>query len=207
MIDLTAMVHAERRSLLSFLEMLSDDQWQRPTWCENWNVQQVVGHLVATSCPMPARHVLGLVTSGFRFDKVAHNEALRCANGSGVEVLARFREVANDSKRIASGVPYLALGEIMVHSEDIRRGLGAPAAHRPPQHVRAIIDEYRRSGAPLHGKRRVGGLRLVATDIDWSVGEGPEARGPAMSLVMAMVGRKGALLDLGGPGVKLMGQR
>ncbi len=207
MIDLTAMVHAERRSLLSFLEMLSEEQWQHRTWCDQWNVQQVVGHLVATAGPMSARQMLGVVTSGFRFEKAAHAATARCANGNARDVLDRFRRIVNDSKRIASGVPHMALGEIMVHSEDIRRGVGALPAHRPPTHVLAVIDEYRRSGAPLHGKRRVGGLRLVATDVDWSVGTGPEARGPAMSLIMAMVGRKGALADLGGPGVKLIAQR
>ena len=50
----------------------------------------------------------------------------------------------------------------------------------------------------MRGRTR--GLRLVATDIDWSHGGGPEVRGPGEALLMAMAGRGDALKDLSGPG-------
>ena len=42
--------------------------------------------------------------------------------------------------------------------------------------------------APL--QRRIEGLRVVATDVDWSHGSGPEVRGHAMPLMLAMTGRR-----------------
>jgi hypothetical protein len=44
------------------------------------------------------------------------------------------------------------------------------------------------------------GVRLVATDLDWSHGNGPEVRGSGEALLMAMAGRPAALDDLDGPG-------
>ena len=44
MADLMPMVHAERRSLADFLDTLTPDQWSAPTWCDEWNVQELVGH-------------------------------------------------------------------------------------------------------------------------------------------------------------------
>jgi hypothetical protein len=59
----------------------------------------------------------------------------------------------------------------------------------------------------LGAKKRIAGLRLEATDADWSTGEGPLVRGPLLSLVLAMTGRSVALADLDGPGVAELGRR
>ena len=49
-------------------------------------------------------------------------------------------------------------------------------------------------------KKRIAGLKLTATDMDWSHGNGPEVTGPAEALVMMMAGRSVALDDLSGEG-------
>lgn len=48
--------------------------------------------------------------------------------------------------------------------------------------------------------RRIRGLRLRATDLEWTHGDGPEVTGPGEALLMAMSGRPAALADLDGPG-------
>ena len=45
--DLMPMVHAERHALADYLDTLAPEQWTAATWCEQWNVQEVVGHLTA----------------------------------------------------------------------------------------------------------------------------------------------------------------
>jgi hypothetical protein len=50
-------------------------------------------------------------------------------------------------------------------------------------------------------------LHLVATDSDWTTGEGPEVRGPLASLVMAMGRRATVLDDLEGDGKGLLASR
>jgi mycothiol maleylpyruvate isomerase-like protein len=56
-------------------------------------------------------------------------------------------------------------------------------------------------------KKRIDGLRLVATDVDWSHGTGPEVTGPAMPIVMAMTGRAAGLDELGGEGLATLRRR
>jgi hypothetical protein len=48
------------------------------------------------------------------------------------------------------------------------------------------------------------GLRLVATDLDWSHGSGPEVRGPGEALMVALAGRPLALAALAGDGVDVL---
>lgn len=53
------------------------------------------------------------------------------------------------------------------------------------------------------------GLRLTATDVEWTVGDGAEVRGPIQVLLLLLTGRTGAALpELIGPGVqRLAGER
>ena len=83
----------------------------------------------------------------------------------------------------------------MVHGEDIRRPLGSKGEH-PAEHLTTLAELYKKTGPPLRGKKRIAGLTLRATDVDWSTGDGPEVVGPAMSLILGMVGRAAAARGL-----------
>jgi len=50
-------------------------------------------------------------------------------------------------------------------------------------------------------RKRAKGLRLVARDIGWWSGTGPEVDGPGEAILMALNGRAGAVEELGGEGV------
>jgi len=71
----------------------------------------------------------------------------------------------------------------------------------------AVADNYTGTNLLIGSKRRIAGLHLVASDADWTHGEGPEVTGPLTSLILAMSGRTGALGDLDGPGVDLFTSR
>jgi hypothetical protein len=45
------------------------------------------------------------------------------------------------------------------------------------------------------------GRRLVATDLDWLRGDGPEVRGKAIDLVLLVANRRQVLPSLEGPGL------
>src|ERR1700736_2873618 len=49
MAEIIPMIQAERASLVPFLETMTPEQWSAPTCCDAWNVQQLVGHLVAAA--------------------------------------------------------------------------------------------------------------------------------------------------------------
>ena len=202
MANLSSMVQAERKSLAGYLETLAPAQWTTKSWCAKWNVQELVGHLIAAANVTAPHFIAGLVKSGFNFDRFVENDLIQYATGTPAEVLKRFQGIVGSTRQPA-GPSYVGLGEILVHGEDIRRALGSTGEH-PRDHLVAIADAYRKTGKPLNGKKRATGLRFVAEDIDWSTGEGPEVRGPAMSLILAIAGRQRALDDCTGPGVDIL---
>jgi len=199
------MIHAERRSLAEFLDTISPEQWTAASWCDKWNVQDLVGHLTAAGNITAPHFFGGFIRTGFNFDAFVEGDLRQYAKGSPTEVLARYDAII-DSNRTPPGPSYVALGEIMVHGEDIRRPLGARGEH-PAEHLTTLAEAYKKTGAPLRGKKRLVGLKLEATDVDWSTGDGPEVRGPCMSLIMGMVGRASALDDCEGPGVETLRSR
>jgi hypothetical protein len=100
-------------------------------------------------------------------------------------------------------------GELMIHQQDIRRALGATRAI-PVDRVAAVL----RFGLGPVGslgqtfaRERIGRLRLVSTDSDWSWGRGRELRGPVESLLMATAGRESVVAELDGPGVAVLTDR
>jgi len=205
MADLMPMVHAERASLADYLDTLTPEQWAAPTWCEKWNVQELVAHLTAAGNITAPHFFAGFVKAGFNFDKTVDTDLRNYAQGSPADVRARYDAIIT-SNRKPPGPAYVALGEVMVHGEDIRRSQGARGEH-PAEHLVTLAELYKKTGTPLHAKKRVIGLKLQATDVDWSTGEGPEVTGPCMALILAMVGRTGALADCDGPGVETLRAR
>ena len=205
MADLMPMVHAERASLGEFLETLTPEQWTAPTWGDTWNVQEVVAHLTAAGNITAPHFFAGFVKTGFNFDKFVDGDLRNFSSGAPADVKARYDAIIT-SNRKPPGPAYVALGEVMVHGEDIRRSLGARGDH-PAEHLVTLAELYKKTGGPLRAKKRVDGLKLQATDVDWATGEGPEVNGPCMSLILGMVGRVGALDDCDGPGVQTLRAR
>jgi uncharacterized protein (TIGR03083 family) len=129
------------------------------------------------------------------------------------------RQIGRDETRsTASLIEWLAspgkcalvnLGEMMIHQQDVRRPLGLTRPI-PADRITPVLDFSlgRASSALVPGSRkRAVGLRLVTTDMDWSVGDGPEVRGPSEALMMALNGRVSAVDDLQGPGVPTLASR
>ncbi len=205
MTDFMAMVPGERRSLAEYLATLSPEQWQAQTACAKWNVQQVAGHLVAAAKITAPHFFGGLIKSGFSFDKFIEGDLAKYAEGTPDDVMGRFKSII-DSNRKPPGPAYVALGEIMVHGEDIRRATATHGDYKDT-HLVALAEAYRSTGTPLNGKKRCDGLKLIATDVDWSTGSGPEVTGPCMSLIRAMTGRVDGLAECSGEGLETLRSR
>ena len=71
----------------------------------------------------------------------------------------------------------------------------------------AALDTLTQSlGGSMPARKRLKGLRVMATDVDWTHGDGPEVRGPAEAIVLVALGRDVALADLDGDGVVRLGE-
>jgi uncharacterized protein (TIGR03083 family) len=205
MTDIWPTVHAERQSLADELAGLTAEQWQTPSWCAEWTVHDVLAHLTSAAKMTPPKFFGRFAAAGFNFDKFAAQQVARERSGGPDATLAEFRQVASRTSA-PPGPKDTWLGEAFAHGEDIRRPLGIAHTYPLPYVVR-VIRLYASSNAIIGGKRRVSGLTLRATDIDFSVGAGPVVEGPAVELMLAASGRKQALANLSGPGVETLAGR
>ena len=203
--DIWATVHAERRALAADLDGLSDEQWSTPSLCDEWTVRDVLAHMTATAKFSPLSFVGKFVGSGFSLKKLQAKDVAKERASSPGETLARFKAIV-DSSSAPPGPKDTWLGEAIIHSEDIRRPLGIKHQYPTDAAVR-VADFYKGSNLVIGAKNRISGVKLQATDVDWTHGEGPEASGPIVALVLAMTGRKAALDDLTGDGVETLRSR
>ncbi len=94
------------------------------------------------------------------------------------------------------------LVEEVVHGEDIRRPLGLVRAYPSEAVIRALRLQTRTPASFGGAKETVARVRLIATDADLTIGDGPDVRGPSLSLLLAVSGRQVAVAELDGPGLR-----
>jgi uncharacterized protein (TIGR03083 family) len=192
-----AHIHAERVRLADTIEGLTPEQWRTPSLCAGWNVgamaEQTPGHFMG-----------GMLTSGFSFNRMMQRDIDARADLSPAQIAARLREHTTTTNKPPAPTAAM-LGEVVVHGEDLRRPLGL-SAPIDADAANACLDMYTKASFPVGGKKRIAGMRLVSTDTGWTYGDGPDVRGPAASLLLAMTGPAG-LDGLSGEGAPTLGQR
>ncbi|MFJ2932532.1 maleylpyruvate isomerase family mycothiol-dependent enzyme [Streptomyces sp. NPDC087219] len=194
------MVHAERAALIGDLEHLEDERWREPSLCDGWTVHDVLAHLVDNARATRLGFLTDMVRARFDFDRQNRRGVERERGATPRETLERFRRVA--SRTSAPPAPLDSrLVEEIVHGEDIRRPLGLSRSYPPRAVVRALRLQARTPVSFGGAKELLSRVRLTATDTDLTIGTGPEAEGPALSLLLAVTGREAVLADLRGPGV------
>ena len=198
-------IHGERHALAEDLEGLTDEQWATPSLCPGWTVRDVLAHMTSTAHMSTGRFIAGFTGTGFRFHDMSNKHIRQEEEVGTAQMLAKFASLADSNGRPPGPVDTM-LGEVLVHSEDIRRPLGIAHEYPKDAAVRAV-EFFRGSNLLIGGKRRAEGLTWRATDIDWSAGEGPEVAGPAMSLALAVTGRRQAFDDLTGEGLAVLRNR
>jgi uncharacterized protein (TIGR03083 family) len=197
------LAYEERSDLASFLQTLTPEEWNAASLCDGWTVKDVVAHVVSYE----ELSILGLIK------RFAKGRIVR-ANEVGVE---EFSSMSPDDlmdflrrhlrpRGLTAGFGgMIALVDGTVHHQDIRRALGYPRSvpvHRL-ERILPLVPRNPRLGAG----RRIKGLRLKATDVDWQHGSGREVEGTGEALLMAMTGRREAVKELAGPGQAAMAER
>jgi uncharacterized protein (TIGR03083 family) len=113
------------------------------------------------------------------------------------------------SRRHNIGVtPRETLIDIVVHSQDIAIPLGRTLPVPPEVAADAasrVWDSRDTRMAKVFEPVPYDSLRLIADDIEWTVGNGLDVRGPILSLLLVLTGRRAALPHLTGPGTAVLG--
>ncbi|HEV7676938.1 MAG TPA: maleylpyruvate isomerase family mycothiol-dependent enzyme [Candidatus Dormibacteraeota bacterium] len=203
--ELWQLIHEQRAKVGDVLATLTDAEWESPSLCAGWRVRDVTAHMVETHLMTPPRFIGRFMGAGFRFNTFAANGVAQHSGQTPAALLAEYRETAPRTTAPPGPKPTW-LAEVVIHGEDVSRPTGKKVPISPAALV-AVADFVRGSTPLLHGKQRSTGLRLRATDVDWSAGEGPEVSGPAVSLILAMSGRRSALADLSGEGLETLTTR
>ncbi|MHA6797147.1 maleylpyruvate isomerase family mycothiol-dependent enzyme [Pseudonocardia bannensis] len=199
------LVHAERTALACDLAGLDDEQWAAPSLCAGLTVREVLAHMTAAASLNPVRWMAGVIRCRFDFDKQVAMRLAEHLGSSPAETLAGFQRVITSTT--APPAPTVAwLGEVVVHSEDIRWPLGIKREH-PIEIVTRVAEYYQESDQIVLAKGRVGGLRLVATDGPFATGSGPLVSGTTLALLMAMSRRAAYCDELTGAGVATLRER
>jgi uncharacterized protein (TIGR03083 family) len=206
-VDVRAAIAAERRRIADLVESLSPAQLDAPSLCGDWTVKQVAGHLLAAVAAPRGQVLATVVRSGFRLHTANARLAVLTARRPAAELADDLRRNATNPFR-APVVGYPGqLTDLQVHGQDMRRPLGLPHGLHLDR-LRVSLDFL--TGGRAIGfttRKRLAGLRFEATDLDWSSGSGQPVAGPAEALMMAMTGRRVALTELDGSGVRLLASR
>ena len=142
------LIRAERVALIADLENVTDAQWSTQSLCSAWTVRDVLAHMTTTAKMTPGRFFGKLAGSGFRFNVMNDNGVKEEQGATPADALAGFK--AQLDRTTAPPGPLDAMvGEIVIHSQDIRRPLGIAHTFQP-EAVTLVGDRpFSRSGASL----------------------------------------------------------
>ena len=204
--DLMTLAEEERTELLALLRSLTTPQWEAQSLCTHWRVRDVALHVVSYDelSKTPARRRLPTRRAArrARVNAVALNRYDDLEPDDIIDLLERNLRPRGLTSGFGGGI---ALTDGTIHHQDIRRALGLPRTI-PASRLTAVLD-FALSAPTLPAKRNTKGLKLVATDVDWCTGQGPEVTGPGEALLMAAAGRPAALHELDGPGLPQLTSR
>ena len=194
------MLAAERAELLDLLRTLSPQEWQQPSLCEGWAVRDVVAHLLWDT--ITVRRYLWVAAEYRHPDRINQHYVDETRNLGTDELLARFESIL-DGGWLSTLMTGGMLADLVVHQQDIRRPLNKPRTIAPNR----LLHTLNHPNRWVSPRRTMKQLRLVATDIDWAHGSGPEVRGTGEALVLAVAGRRAVLGELDGDGVPELARR
>jgi uncharacterized protein (TIGR03083 family) len=207
-VDVWSAIGAHRLAVADLVDDLSDDEWRHPSLCDGWTVRDVAAHL--TLQELTARDMMGVMLRWRgTMNRTIANEARRRAAAMPTAQLAAEIRGTVGSRRPQFGVTATeTLTDILVHSQDIAIPLGrtvpVPAEAAAVSAARCLSMRW---PPPVPASRIARRFRLIATDMSWTGGDGPEVRGPMAALLLAITGRRAGLARLTGPGVAELGRR
>ena len=198
--NVAKMFEDEQESFANLINGFTPEQWELPSLCPQWTVREVVLHTAFHTHRAGLKETLGSTEKYTALlSERAHAETI---NG----LVAWFESPAPANARRLK----INVCELVIHQQDVRRTVGSTRDYPEATMLMCLQKCAGVMGNTfiIGRKRRLArGLRLVATDMSWSIGRGPEISGTGEALLMAIAGRSAALADLAGPGLTIMSKR
>jgi uncharacterized protein (TIGR03083 family) len=203
--NIWALVRAERTTLAGDLSGLSLEQWRHSTLCGNWDVEEVVAHLIAAASLNQWRWTRSMLGAHFRVE--VHNQR-RMSDHRGsdpTDTLERFRSIIG-RRTAPSGHTAAYLGEVIVHAQDIRQPLELPSGPSV-EALTPVAEFFARRNSAVASRTLAADLELRADDGPFASGTGPLVTGTTLALVMSLAGRAPYVEQLDGPGAPILRAR
>lgn len=198
-----SLARLERTEFADLLDALTPQQWSSASLCQGWTVRDVAAHTIAYLDQGQTRLLANMFRRRWDIDRLNADGLQDYAGQEPDQIADLMRRGVEPSGAGALYGGRVALIECLIHQQDIRRPLGLLRTI-PEVRLRVALN-YARISPVVGGARRTRGLRLVATDMDWSAGRGPEVRGTGEGLLLAMTGRRSTIVpELHGPGLPLL---
>jgi uncharacterized protein (TIGR03083 family) len=189
-----------RRQFADEMSSLDETAWNSPSWCKGWRVRDVLAHLVQNAERTHLSLVRDLLRAGFRPDQAMSRAAKSLRDVPVPELADRLRRAAERHFAVPGSPEAMGLADVLVHSADALRPIGLDV-DAPPADAAPALDALWKSGRVVVHAVPQRGRRLVATDLSWSRGSGPEVKGKAIDLLLLVANRRQVLPCLDGPGL------
>jgi uncharacterized protein (TIGR03083 family) len=187
--EIQPLVAEALQALADAVENLPPDQVDTPSLCEGWTVRNVLAHMTMAARYSRDEFTAQLRSVGFDFTRLSN----RIAEQDGA---LPFDVLVKDLRGDAmahwappeGGFPG-ALTHVVIHGLDITIPLGL----RPTcsdEAMRLVLNGLTAGGVHRHFGVEVDGLRLHATDLDWSYGSGRSVDAPAQDIALMLCGRR-----------------
>ncbi len=187
MTDLQSWVAPTYNGLADLLAATTVDTWDVPSLCEKWLVRHVVAHLTMPARLTPEQFGAEMAAAGGDFTALSDTVALRDGALPVTDLLDQLRSRELHTWQPPGGGAAGALSHAVIHSLDVTTALGRPAV-APKAAATAVLDQLTAAHGTLFGVDLTG-VRLEATDTDWSWGDGRLVRADSGSLVALVSGR------------------
>jgi uncharacterized protein (TIGR03083 family) len=202
MMDVIA-VH--RRALAEALTQLTADQWHGPSLCAGWTPVHVLAHQTMPFRVSEQEFMTGMQRCGGDFTRLSDEIAERDSKLPPADLVTVLRDNAENPWSPPGGGLTGALSHDVIHGLDISWPLDLQY-DIPAEAMTAVLSSITSPltlgpddalaanvRAPASGTTLFGfpltGLRVTATDVGWSVGEGAELRGSSRDLLPLLAGR------------------
>jgi uncharacterized protein (TIGR03083 family) len=188
MVFMMDVIAGHRRSLAAALGTLSADQWHTPSLCAGWTAAHVLAHQTMPFRISELDFMDGLQRCGGDFTKFSDEIAERDSKLPPAELVAVLRDNAETPWSPPGGGLTGALSHDVIHGLDIAWPLSL-GYEIPRPAMTTVLDALTSTGSRTLFGFPVEGIRVAATDVDWSAGDGAELTARARDLVPLLAGR------------------
>jgi uncharacterized protein (TIGR03083 family) len=180
-------IDTERAWLADLLDSLPEQEWDRASLCQGWTVRDVGAHVTFAQARL--RDVVWpAVRTGFRYNAMINYAAVHSPL-THQQIVATLRGFLGSRRRAPLVTDLEPLLDVLVHSQDICVPLGID--HRMPvDAAMAAADRVLALRGPMRLWDPPRGLRLVATDADWTFGDGTALEAPMQVHLLRLTGRQ-----------------